>query len=470
MESEIEHTRINSDFFDKQKFLKQLDIIKQASELAQAKIDYASAHDDNIIRAIDVVEDFLRKKHRLCYGGQAINAHLPAKYKFYDPEFSIPDYDFFTPNQDSDIQVLVKDLKKAGFTEISVREGMHEGTIKIYVDYIPVADMTSIDPKLYRILSKREFKIDGISYLDANSLRMLMYLELSRPRGEVTRWAKVFERLSLFNEFVPVKQCKMSRNMFRGGLTSQQTEYTINYIIENKLIFAGADLLEFYDQALKYKKEATNWILSSKKPILFFSADTDKDAKALREEFNFLLNQTKGGQKYEGQLPEMIIPKTPITIKTYSSKGVDLIPSMKVISQANKALVFIIDQTACHSYFNIPIDDGKIMRIASMDTLITLYFGLGLFDSRFYDMGSMECLANHLVKISIQARQNPEQFVFPFISIKCSGHQTSLPSLIRAKVQRITQKKTEIKNLLQNKPNYINRKRRTIRRRERFLL
>ena len=223
MESEIEQTHINSDFFDKKQFMKQLDIIKQASELAQAKVDYASAHDDNIIRAIDIVEEFLRKKHRLCYGGQAINAHLPAKYKFYDPEFSIPDYDFFTPSQDSDIQVLVKDLKKAGFTEISVREGMHEGTVKIYVDFIPVADMTVIDPKLYRILSKREFRTEGISYLDANSLRMLMYLELSRPRGEVRRWEKVFERLSLFNEFVPVKQCKMSRNMFRGGLTSEQT-------------------------------------------------------------------------------------------------------------------------------------------------------------------------------------------------------------------------------------------------------
>jgi hypothetical protein len=472
MESEIEQTRINSEFFDKQKFLKQLDIIKQASELAQAKIDYASAHDDNIIRAIDVVEDFLRKKHRLCYGGQAINAHLPAKYKFYDPEFSIPDYDFFTPKQDSDIQILVKDLKKAGFTEISVREGMHEGTIKIYVDYIPVADMTSIDPKLYRILSKREFRTDGISYLDANSLRMLMYLELSRPRGEVGRWAKVFERLSLFNEFVPVKQCKLSKNIFNGGLTTEQTQYTINYIIENKRIFAGADLLDFYDQALKYKKEVSNWILSSKKPIVFFSPEPDADAKALREEFNFLLStrKTQGGKHYEGDLPQMTIPKSPITIKSYSSKGVDLIPSIKVITQGNKSLIFIIDQTACHSYFNIPIQDGKIMRIASMDTLITLYFGLGLIDSKFYDMGSMECLANHLVNISIKARKDPDNFVFPFISIKCSGHQTSLPSLIRAKVKRITQKKTELKNLLENKPNYINRKRQTIRKQQRLFL
>ena len=451
MESEIEQTHIDSDFFDKERFQKQIDIIKQASELAQAKIDYASAQDDNIIRAINVVEDFLRKKHRLCYGGQAINAHLPDKYKFYDPEFSIPDYDFFTPNQNLDINIIVKDLKKAGFTEISVREGMHEGTVKVYVDYVPVADISTIDPKLYRILSNREFRIDGISYLDANSLRMLMYLELSRPRGEVSRWEKVFERLSLFNEFVPSKPCKLNRNIFNGGLNKQQTQFTLNFIIENKRIFAGADLLDFYDAALKYGEQKTNWILSSKKPILFFSSEADTDAKKLREEFNFLLKQPNNpineSKKHD---------KIPVTIKSYSSRGVDLIPSMKVISQGNKSLVFIIDQTACHSYFNIPIDDGKIMRIASMDTLITLYFSLGLFDSKFFDMGSMECLANKLVQTSVKAREKANTFIFPFISIKCTGHQTSLPSLIRAKVKRITQKKIELKKLLTNQQQPIN--------------
>jgi hypothetical protein len=451
MESEIEQTRINSDIFDKNKFKKQIDIIKQASEVAQSKIDYASAHDDNIIHAIDVVEEFLRKKHRLCYGGQAINAHLPAKYKFYDPEFSIPDYDFFTPNHESDITTLVKDLKKAGFTEISVREGMHDGTIKIYVDYIPVADMTLIDSKLYRILSKREYKTDGISYLDANSLRMLMYLELSRPRGEVGRWPKVYERLLLFNEFVPVKQCKISRNAFRGGLSYQQVNYTISFIIENKRVFAGADLLQFYNTALKTKEKGMHWILSSKKPIIFFSPDVLSDSKILREEFSFLINQNKNSQN----------DKVPIMIKTYSSHGVDIIPSMKVITHGKKALVFIIDQTACHSYFNIPLADNKIMRIASMDTLITLYFGLGLFDSKFYNMGSMECLANNLVKLNIESRKDGnDNFAFPFISVKCAGHQTSLPSLIRAKVKRITQKKLEITNILKDKPKY---KRKTMR-------
>ena len=119
---------------------------------------------------------------------------------------------------------------------------------------------------------------------------------------------------------------------------------------------------------------------------------------------------------------------------------------MKIITQGKKSLAFIVEQTACYSYFNIPIEGGNKLRIASMDTLITLYFSLGLLDNIYFDMGSMECLANELVEISIRARNNANTFPFPFISLKCSGYQTSLPSLIRAKVKRITQKKKNIKN------------------------
>jgi hypothetical protein len=430
MESDIEQTHISSTYFDKKQFQKQIAIIKQASELAQRKTDYASAHNDHILRAIEVVEEFLRKKHRLCYGGQAINAHLPAKYKFYDPEYSIPDYDFFTPSPEADIILIIKDLRKAGFTDIAAREGMHEGTIKIYVEYIPVADITEIDPKLYRILSKREYRNDGISYLDVNSLRMLMYLELSRPRGEVGRWEKIFERLMLLNEFSPIKKCIKKKYLFKNGLTKEEAETTLDFIIKQKRVFAGADLASFYQNARRNRTIHTEWILTSKKPILFYSSTPKEDAAFLISEFM----KTSSNKSF--------------TVKTYSSKGIDIIPTIDIICHGKDTLVFIINESQCHSYMNMSINKNTVMRIASMDTLITLYFSLGLIKSSFFDMGAMECLANQLVHININARNKPEQFIFPFISITCSGHQTSLPSLIRAKVQRITQKKNRLKQLI----------------------
>ena len=105
MEDRIE--TIQSPHFEKEKFKSQLEALTQFQEEAQQKIDFDSAHNSEVLKSIEVVETFLRRTGRICYGGQAINAHLPQKYKFYDPKYNIPDYDFFTPDQAGDIKELV---------------------------------------------------------------------------------------------------------------------------------------------------------------------------------------------------------------------------------------------------------------------------------------------------------------------------------------------------------------------------
>lgn len=431
------------------KLKSQIDIIKRASEVAQHKIDYESAHDEGVLLSIEIVEEFLKKKHRLCYGGQAINAHLPKKYKIYDPDLSIPDYDFFTPDQDNDVDQIVRMLREEGFREIAVRDGMHEGTLKIYVDYIPVADITSIEPKIYRALFKRSFKSEeGISYLDANTLRMLMYLELSRPKGEVERWTKVYERLALFNEFVSHKgvDC-VSKSPFKSRLFPSQILATINYVVEKKYIFAGADLIPFYDTAVKSQKIQVEWVIRSNKPIIFFTPEPDTDAAWLTERFAELDREARESQKGPKERPKGRPKK--FRVKTYKSSGLDIIPSMNIVVQGKHALVFLIHTSACHSFLNIPFKDsaiytGQMLRVASMDTLITLYFSMGFIKTKFFDMNFISCLANQLVHLNIMRRDKGEDHRLPFITIKCAGHQTSLPSLIRAKVKRITEKKRVI--------------------------
>lgn len=441
MESELEH--LPSYSFDKEHLKRQLEIVKRAADLAKDKIDYDSAHNEAILLAIRIVEDFLRKKRRICYGGQAINAYLPKEHKFYDPEYSIPDYDFFTPSQNQDVRLISEELFKAGFVEVSAREGMHEGTIKLYVNFIPVADLTAIDGRIYKTLSRRASRIDGITYIDPNSLRMLMYLELSRPRGEVTRWEKVYERLVLFNEFVPIKH-KRTKKAFKEGLTEEQTRFIMRYIIQNERMFAGGDLVPFYDHAVEKREKVLSYLLDSKRPILFYSNEPSADAVQLRTELQLSSKQY-------------------IKTKVFYNQGLDVIPSIHVL-HVNKGkklipLVFIIEQTACHSYLNLPITDTEmigaglnhhILRIASMDTLITLYFSLGFVQNRFFDRGAMDSLANQLVDISTRARSDPKEPIFQFISIRCAGKQITLPSLIRAKLKRMTvKKKGELRRILQ---------------------
>ena len=42
-------------------------------------------------------------------------------------------------------------------------------------------------------------------YAPPNFLRMSMYLELSRPEGDVSRWEKVLKRLILLNKHYPLR-------------------------------------------------------------------------------------------------------------------------------------------------------------------------------------------------------------------------------------------------------------------------
>ena len=427
MEDQVQNRFANS-ALDAAQFQKQIDIIKRASQLAQAKIDHNSAHSDTVLRSIEVVEGFLRKKHRICYGGQAINAYLPKKYKFYDPEYAIPDYDFFTPSQMGDLEDLVRALSRAGFQEISAREGMHEGTIKLYVDYIPVADITAIDPGMYRKLAKEAHVIGKITYIDPNSLRMLMYLELSRPQGEVERWPKVYERLLLFNEFVPLRPCHKGPRGLKGkgkALTAKQLDHALRFIVQKERIFAGGDIQSFYEAAIHGQKAPMEWLMRPGRPVVFYSAEPEADARSLLHEF-----------------------QSGIKMTTLNNQGLDVIPSLHILHMGRTPLVIIVEQSACHSYVTVPLKGGDKLLVASMDTLITLFFSLG-FVTSFVDRGAMACMANELVQLSIRARKTPESFLFPFISIRCAGHQTTMPSLIRAKIKRMTSsKKSEIRAVL----------------------
>jgi len=430
--------QIQSPHFDEKKYAGQIQRIADIAKEAEEKVNFASAHDPEVLKAIDIVEQFLRKTHRLCYGGQAINAHLPAKYKFYDPNVNIPDYDFFTPDRTADIKKLVDYLRKAGFSEISDREGMHEGTTKIYVNYIPVADITEIDPKLYQLLFERKFTDDNISYLDSNTLRMLMYLELSRPKGEVTRWEKVYERLLLLNNFDRVKKCpSWEKKIPKGLLTAHDVDSIMDSIVEEGRVFAGADLTGFYKSSLRSKgkinRNKAKWLMKTNSPILFYSPELETDTKHMAYEL-----QHSSSHK--------------TTITRVAAIGGDLIPPMAIFMRDNVPFLIIMSQTACHSYYSIPIEKGKILRAASLDTLIVLFFGISLLKYKYLSLMGLECLAKELVEISYRARLNPDKFPFPFVSLDCAGHQKRLPSLIREKVMRIRATRKKMRKLLLGQP------------------
>ena len=90
---------------------------------------------------------------------------------------------------------MVREKVRAGGTheggKCVSKAGVHFGTYKIFVNYIPIADITYLHNTIFNSIKKESIVVNGIMYAPPNFLRMNMYLELSRPNGDVSRWEKV---------------------------------------------------------------------------------------------------------------------------------------------------------------------------------------------------------------------------------------------------------------------------------------
>jgi hypothetical protein len=396
--------------------------IKAIADQAQDILDYDAAHNEEILYAIDIVEGFLKKSRRLCYGGQAINAYMPDKHKFYDPLKNIPDYDFLTPSGSEDIRHLVRAFKEAGFTEIGVRPGMHKGTTKIYINYIAVADVTEINADFYKQLYERSRTINNIQYVDPNTLRMMMYLEMSRPRGEVERWEKVFQRLELLNRYVPIACGSAEKKGRAPRAVSKESKairkHLFDFVVYEQRVLVGADIVSFYRQRLRRGPLQIDWFINKTQPVVFYSDAAEQDAAVLLGQLG------KYGAK--------------VTVEAIPSEA-EFFPQVVLISVNGDVVCGIIQETACHAYNIVELDSGKALRIGSFDTMIALYVSL-TFQKKMDALlsGSIICMTKELVELQglYRSRRGGRE-IFPIISLRCSGHQKQLSSLLREKVERI---------------------------------
>jgi hypothetical protein len=121
---------------------KEVEILRDAIDIAEKRKGKRVVSDPDVKKIISILEDFLKRKKLVCYGGTAINNILPLEDQFYDKDVEIPDYDFYSPNALDDAKELADIYFKDGFQEVEAKAGVHHGTYKVYVNFMPVADIT----------------------------------------------------------------------------------------------------------------------------------------------------------------------------------------------------------------------------------------------------------------------------------------------------------------------------------------
>ena len=220
----------------------ELQILRDAVDKVQKEASKEIVNSKEVKDIISIVEKFIADKKLICYGGTAINNILPYDDQFYDKSLEIPDYDFFSNNALDHAKELADIYMEAGYTEVEAKAGVHHGTYKVFVNFIPVADITQLVSEIFTNLRRESIVVDNIYYASPNFLRMAMYLELSRPKGDVGRWEKVLKRLILLNKHYPIKEydCKniiIGRKFERK--TKKVTEKNIYDAVKKICIQAG---------------------------------------------------------------------------------------------------------------------------------------------------------------------------------------------------------------------------------------
>jgi len=391
----------------------ELAILRQAVDTNEKLAGQKIASSDEIKQMIEIVEEFLKKKKLLCYGGTAINNILPKYAQFYNKEYEVPDYDFYSHDALTHAKELADIYHAAGYEHVEAKSGVHEGTFKVFVNFIPMADITSLHKELFDSLSKEAISVSGIKYVPANFLRMGMYLELSRPAGDTSRWEKVLKRLNLLNKHHPMKvnyDCSKVDFLRRMEDSSKSENiYTImrDTFIDQGVVFFGGYAASLYSRQM------------SKKGKSFVEKIPDFDVLHEKPE------------ECATVIVERLNDAGINNIKTIHHKQIgEIIPKHIEIRYKNEILGFIYEPIACHNYNTIQIKNSEI-NVASIDTIMSFYLAFLFVSTEYYFYDRILCMARYLFELE-QRNRLSQNGVLKRFGPKCIGHQETMEN-IRAK-------------------------------------
>jgi len=389
----------------------ELAILRMAVDKAEEKMGRRIVNTDNVQKIIDIVETFIKRKKLICYGGTAINNILPEEDRFYNKDIEIPDYDFFSQNALRDAKELADIYYKKGFIDVEAKSGQHHGTYKVFVNYMAVADITYLPKDIFSVLKKDTISVSGVLYAPPNFLRMSMYLELSRPAGDISRWEKVLKRLLLLNKNYPISNINCNDVDFQREMENKEHEDKIYETLKSSLInqgvvFFGGFANNLYSQ---YMPKNLQKKLENVADFDVLSNNPEKTAEIVKERLH------DNGIK---------------NVKIIKQKNVgEIVPEHYEIKVGKDSILFIYKPIGCHSY-NILMMNGKKVKVATIDTMLSLYLAFLYANRPYYNqfIDRILCMSKFLFDVQ-QKNRLAQKGLLKRFSITCYGHQESIEEM-----------------------------------------
>ena len=402
----------------------ELAVLRQAVDESEKQQGAKVATSPDVQKIIHILEEFLVRKHLICYGGTAINNILPKESQFYNRDIEVPDYDFYSAKAMEDAKELADIYYSEGYEEVEAKAGVHVGTYKVYVNFLPIADITQLHPILYERLMPETITIAGIKYAPPNYLRMSMYLELSRPSGDVSRWEKVLKRINLLNRYYPLKGKDCNIVDFQRGFDvkeNKSVEENIYFLVRDSFVDQGVVFLGGYGTALysKYMDSRQRRQIENIPDFDVLSDSPEQCAIIVRDKL-----MDAGYKK--------------IKIVQHTGLG-EVIPSHVEVSINGDIIALIYKPIACHSYNKIVVS-GKTVLVATIDTMLSFYLAFLYADKNYFDKDRMLCMASYLFEVE-QKNKLEQKGLLKRFSIDCYGKQPTMEEMRAMKAKKYTELK-----------------------------
>lgn len=178
---------------------------------------YEDSHNSNIVKhtktVMNIVKDYIKKHNLILYGGFALNELLPKSKKFYNDNTKVKDYDCYCVGNVVHGKNIVNLLIDEGFKYVVMKRGFSKDTVKIFVEFVSVCDLTEINPELFEYYKDISTKKNGMLLASTDMIKSSMCMELAQPHLSYYRWEKMLPRFKLVCEEFKEKNVKIPKIM-----------------------------------------------------------------------------------------------------------------------------------------------------------------------------------------------------------------------------------------------------------------
>jgi hypothetical protein len=240
-----------------------------------------------------------------------------------------------------------------------------------------------------------------------------MYLELSRPDGDVSRWEKVYKRLLLFNKNFPLKgdNClKKAKGAIAAPSKKEEEIFEIvrDEAISEKLVFFGGYACALFSEHLK--KDQRPILYSAVPSFDLLSEDAKKSAHKLKDK----LERT-------GHFGRVIVEERE-DFGEHVSEHYEIVVDGRTVT-----FVYEPAPGACHNY-NVVRIKGKDVNIATTDTILSYYLLFLYINRPYYDRDRLLCMSQYIYDLQYDNLAKNDG-VFKRFSKPCIGKQVTLKDI-----------------------------------------